>query len=227
MCTKNWGEKIPNFDEANPQAQGDKETFLGVGVQLTEEDENEDCPICLGPYKEGGPLKGTGVCKHFFHEECIKACLKTDSKCPVCREVIIKTLGPCPNGYMYVSKDPHSCCQGYNDCSVIKIRYMVEPGVQGPKHPNPGKSFSGDYRQAFLPDNVEGRKVLELLKKAWMMRLTMTVGPSLSRGVNDVVTWNDIHHKTSLDGGPYGYPDNGYLQRVTEDMNALGIKLDE
>ena len=226
VSTENWGEKIPNFDEANPQV-GDKEKFVGVDVKLTEKDEKEDCAVCLGPYKEGGPLKGTGVCKHFFHEECIKGCLKNDSKCPICRKVIIKTLGPCPNGCMYIARDPNARCQGHNDCGVIRIRYVVEPGVQEPKHPNPGKSFNGDHRQAFLPDNEEGRKVLELLKKAWLRRLTLTVGPSLTRGVNDVVTWNDIHHKTSLDGGPYGYPDAGYLQRVTEDMNALGVKLDE
>ncbi|KAI0243407.1 hypothetical protein LSAT2_008621 [Lamellibrachia satsuma] len=62
--------------------------------------------------------------------------------------------------------------------------------------------------------------------EAFRQRLTFTVGWSVTTGRGDVVTWIDIHHKTSLDGGPdgYGYPDQGYLQRVTEDLAAKGIK---
>ena len=47
--------------------------------------------------------------------------------------------------------------------------------MQTQKHPNPGVQYYGDIRIAYLPDNDEGRNVLKLLKKAWMMKLTFTV----------------------------------------------------
>ena len=59
------------------------------------------------------------------------------------------------------------------------------------------------------------------------MKLTFTVGTSLSSGRRNVITLNDIHHKTSSHGGPYGYPDATYLERVTADMHAFGVRLDE
>jgi len=219
------GEEIPNFHKANLQAES-HDSFVGVDVKLSRENEDEDCPICLDPFKEKGPLKGTGVCDHVFHSDCIKDCLKHDHKCPVCREVVVKKLGPCPNGYMYVSKKPFHC-EGYNDCGTIIVRYQLISGVQGRQHPNPGVAYRGDYRVAYLPDNEEGRNVLKLFKKAWLMKLTFRVGRSLTTGNNNVITWNDIHHKTSVNGGAYGYPDPTYLQRVTLDMNSMGINLND
>jgi deltex-like protein len=55
--------------------------------------------------------------------------------------------------------------------------------------------------------------------------MIFTIGTSVTSGVQNVVVWNDIHHKTSMHGGPqnYGYPDPTYLQRVTEDLAAKGI----
>ena len=78
-----------------------------------------------------------------------------------------------------------------------------------------------------MPDNEEGRRVLELFKIAWRNNMTFTVGTSLTTRKQNVITWNDIHHKTSIAGGPYGYPDPTYLERVTEDMKALGVTLDD
>jgi len=51
------------------------------------------------------------------------------------------------------------------------------------------------------------------------------VGRSITTGNDNTVVWNDIHHKTSMTGGPtsYGYPDPGYLNRVIEDLKAKGI----
>ena len=69
-------------------------------------------------------------------------------------------------------------------------------------HPHPGRSFQGAYRIAYLPNNPEGREVLQLLKRAFDARLIFTVGTSITSGQNDVVTWNDVHHKTSTHGGP-------------------------
>lgn len=40
-----------------------------------------------------------------------------------------------------------------------------------------------------------------------------------------MITWNDIHHKTRMEGGParFGYPDPTYLDRVLEELEAKGV----
>ena len=72
------------------------------------------------------------------------------------------------------------------------------------KHPNPGMRHFGAQRCAYLPDNTEGKEVLQLLKKAFDQKLIFTVGTSRTSGSDNVVTWNDIHHKTNMYGGSEG-----------------------
>ena len=223
-----YDEQIANFKEENKQpARYYQDDFNGVEVLLNDENENDDCPICLGPFKESGSIKGTGACDHVFHAKCLEDSLKQDFKCPVCRAVIKKKLGPCPNGHMYITAHKDMHCAGYEDCGTIVIEYELKGGVQGPQHLNPGVRYYADSRVAYLPDNEAGKNVLKLLKKAWEMKLTFRVGTSLTTGDTNVITWNDIHHKTDPSYGPYGYPDATYLERVTADMHALGVRLDE
>lgn len=70
------------------------------------------------------------------------------------------------------------------------------------EHPEPGEPYEGVSRTAYLPDCSEGRKVLRLLQRAFQQKLVFTVGRSTTSGRNNMVTWNDIHHKTSMHGGP-------------------------
>jgi len=70
-------------------------------------------------------------------------------------------------------------------------------------HPNPGMRFDGTVRVAYLPDNIEGRKVCDLLRQAFDARLVFTIGRSMTTGMDNVVVWNDIHHKTQIHGQPY------------------------
>ena len=86
---------------------------------------------------------------------------------------------------------------------TIIIDYSFLPGIQSVEHPNPGQCYEGTYRQAYLPDTREGRKVLQLLRRAFDARLVFTVGTSTTTGFQNQVTWNDIHHKTSTIGGPF------------------------
>lgn len=64
-----------------------------------------------------------------------------------------------------------------------------------------------------------------MLERAFKQGLTFTIGFSRTTGRNNVVTWNDIHHKTRTSGGPerFGYPDPDYLERVREELEAKGI----
>lgn len=68
-------------------------------------------------------------------------------------------------------------------------------------HPNPGTPYYGTTRHAYLPDNREGRQILGLLQRAFELRQIFTVGQSRTTGYDNVITWNDIHHKTSVHGG--------------------------
>ncbi|KAG7269011.1 hypothetical protein CRUP_033503 [Coryphaenoides rupestris] len=101
-----------------------------------------------------------------------------------------------------------------------------ESGEEDEEHPNPGEKYAGASRTAYLPDSPEGRRVRVLLQRAFDLRLTFTVGQSVTTGENNVVTWNDIHHKTCLIGGPtcYGYPDPDYLKRVRDELKQKGIE---
>ena len=61
---------------------------------------------------------------------------------------------------------------------------------------------------------------------AWCRTMMMMTNPKHEKifsGAQNVVTWNDIHHKTSMHGGPYGYPDARYLDSVIEDLAQHGI----
>ena len=77
------------------------------------------------------------------------------------------------------------------------------------EHLRPGTPFSGTRRVAYLPNNPAGTEMLKLLKVAFERRLIFTVGDSVTSGAKNVAVWNNIHHKTHIQGGPesYGYPD--------------------
>uniref|UniRef100_A0A671K3U9 E3 ubiquitin-protein ligase n=1 Tax=Sinocyclocheilus anshuiensis TaxID=1608454 RepID=A0A671K3U9_9TELE len=107
-----------------------------------------------------------------------------------------------------------------------KVQKNVIGPLQPPRHPNPGNYFHGTSRHAYLPDNHEGNEVLALLQRAFDQKLIFTVGTSTTSGLENAVTWNDIHHKTNTHGGPlkYGYPDPGYLKRVKDELKAKGIE---
>lgn len=55
---------------------------------------------------------------------------------------------------------------------------------------------------AYLPANEKGAMVMKLLKIAFDRKLVFTIGHSRTTGEENVVTWNDIHHKTNMSGGP-------------------------
>ena len=65
-----------------------------------------------------------------------------------------------------------------------------------------------------MPNNSEGQKICKLLKIAFDRKHTFKIGTSLTTGITNTVVWNTIHHKTSLYGGPFGYPDQTYFMRV-------------
>ena len=187
----------------------------------------EVCQVCLNELNNGEGVSRMTRCVHEFHTSCIENAAEHAQKCPICRICGPKMEGNCPPGRMKwrVDKSRRGRLAGYPDCDVIEIKYEINRGVQNNRHPNPGKEYEGVEWSAFLPDNPQGNRVLELFKRAWKMKRTFTVGRSLALDLDNRVTWNDIHHKTNRQPHePYGYPDPTYLSRVVEDMKAMGIQ---
>ncbi|XP_067882935.1 probable E3 ubiquitin-protein ligase DTX3 isoform X2 [Heterodontus francisci] len=160
----------------------------------------DPCPICLC---EVADPKILGRCQHAFCRPCIEEAFKTRPACPVCGHIYGIVVGNQPlNGTMSFVRDKTLHLPGYENSGAISITYSIPSGTQGPEHPNPGLPYQGTTRRAYLPDCKEGQKVHRLLRKAFDQRLTFTVGTSRTTGKANVVTWNDIHHKTSPWGGP-------------------------
>ncbi|KAJ7407736.1 deltex E3 ubiquitin ligase 3L [Willisornis vidua] len=207
-------KKKPSFRQKN------KVTSEGQAKARTEE-KDDDCPICMERINNKKILE---KCKHAFCERCISQAMAFKQACPVCNIVYGPMKGDQPEGTMK-TRNLTLRLPGY-DCGTIEISYDMKDGIQTSSHPNPGQYYGPTCRTAYLPDNAEGREVLELLKRAFNQKLIFTVGQSRTTGAQNVITWNDIHHKTNITGGPtnFGYPDPDYLQRVRLELKAKGIE---
>ncbi|XP_019729041.1 putative E3 ubiquitin-protein ligase DTX2 isoform X2 [Hippocampus comes] len=215
---------------------------------------DEDCIICMDQlsnpsgYETQPPATagegGQGIlpdavgkfvkCGHTLHMLCMLAMYNNGTKdgslqCPSCKTIYGEKTGTQPKGKMEIYSIPQAL-PGHPDCGAIQIIYSILPGIQGPEHPNPGQPFTcrGFPRFCFLPDSDKGRKVLELLKVAWMRRLIFTVGTSSTTGEPDTVVWNGIHHKTEMMSNlsGHGFPDPNYLDNVLSELASQGVTED-
>ncbi|KAF7687485.1 E3 ubiquitin-protein ligase DTX3L [Silurus meridionalis] len=187
-------------------------------------DKEETCSICLEQMVKS-TMKTLEKCKHSFCKGCLKRAFEIKPVCPTCGAIYGALEGNQPkNGQLKVTYEKYPL-PGYENYTTIVIHYIIPNGIQGDEHPNPGQPYKGASRLAYLPDCSEGKKVLKLLTRAFEQRLIFTVGRSSTTGISNVITWNDIHHKTSRTGGPtaYGYPDPEYLKRVQEELKVKGI----
>ncbi|NXA55428.1 DTX3L ligase, partial [Nothocercus julius] len=191
-------------------------------VKSDEEQGKDVCPICMDSIDNKEVLT---KCKHAFCKSCIQQAMTYKKACPVCNTCYGLVQGDQPEGTM-TFKMIYEELPGYPKCKTIEITYNMQGGIQTNSHPNPGKRYCGTMRKAYLPDNEEGQEILCLLRKAFDQKLIFTVGQSRTTGVHDVITWNDIHHKTHKYGGPtnFGYPDADYLKRVRSELKAKGIE---
>lgn len=186
-------------------------------------DEQDRCQICL--YGFGGEEEEATILSkcngHFFHKSCVKDWMEAKRYCPVCKASYGIRTGNMPDGTFksYVIDTP---CSGYK-CDTIVIDWSIPGGIQREEHPNPGVRYSGAWRTGYLPNTPKGQMVYHLLKIAFERRLMFTVGYSITRCCDNVTIWNGIHAKTSMYGGPWGYPDDTYLDRVTDELAAKGI----
>ncbi|XP_041360692.1 uncharacterized protein LOC121376949 [Gigantopelta aegis] len=185
------------------------------------------CVICIDIASKPKILD---KCGHVFCCGCIDKCFQVFKPvCPICNTIYGVIIGNQPQGNMTVKRERNHSLPGHPDCGTISITYHFKDGTQGSEHPNPGSRYHGTTRTAYLPDSPEGNKVLCLLQIAFERRVTFAIGMSLTTGKEDVITWNDIHHKTRRDGNAkgFGYPDPTYLSRVVEELKCKGITEDD
>ncbi|NXX20129.1 DTX3L ligase, partial [Podargus strigoides] len=168
------------------------------GQSKAKTEDKDECPICMERINDKEILR---KCKHAFCKSCIKMAMTYKQSCPVCNTVYGVMEGNQPEGTMS-TRILSLSLPGFPRCGTIEITYNMSHGIQTSDHPNPGKPYNATSRVAYLPDNKEGREILQLLKRAFTQKLIFTVGYSHTTGARDVITWNDIHHKTSISGGP-------------------------
>jgi len=166
---------------------------------------------------------------HYFHSECIARWLDEKGKCCHCQTRYAIETGNQPLTGKLNWSFVHQSCDGYPNCGTIRISFEFGGGIQGAEHYHPGQPYSGDHREAFLPDNEAGREALELTKIAWQRRLIFTIGTSLTTRRENGIVWASIHFKTRMNGGQqrHGFPDKTYFDRFKEELKAKGITTDD
>jgi len=182
------------------------------------------CPICFEAFADnGGIVAKMKKCGHSFCLDCIQEALSHNNRCPTCRTILGQVRGQMPTGKMSVTRSSMKC-KGHENCrGSLVITYDIQAAVQRIYMQNPGVNHSGKYETAYLPDNDEGRKLLERLKYAFSRGLTFVVGTSMTTGATNVVTWATIHHKTSPNNGPHGFPDPSYFANCNSELDNAGV----
>lgn len=186
------------------------------------------CSVC--EHLEQGEESGKR-CQHAFCVPCVQQYFSDEQRlCPVCgidEESRVQAPATQPtDGIMMVTYDNAFRLPGYEITSrgTIIVCYSFPPGVQKDSQPNPGQKYSGVSYTAFFPLSTEGSSIVDLLQRAFDNRQVFGLAPTSDHKTEEI-TWNGIHHKTNIYGGPKkcGYPDPVYLKRVRHELHNKGF----
>eukprot|EP01129_Flabellula_baltica_P003932 TRINITY_DN13673_c0_g1_i1.p1 TRINITY_DN13673_c0_g1~~TRINITY_DN13673_c0_g1_i1.p1 ORF type:complete len:416 (+),score=76.23 TRINITY_DN13673_c0_g1_i1:105-1250(+) len=228
------GKKRPTLKRTRSSLLTD-EDFVRIRGEIQEltkwspidEPEEPNCPVCIEPFTEEKKAYKLPKCGHEFHSDCLVKWYRGYISCPVCSEIYGIKTGFQPDGTMNVRKVKPNLCPlaSFEEYGTYIINYSFPSGTQGEDHPAPGKRYSGTSRTCYLPDNEEGRELLELFRIAFDRRLIFRIGTSVTTGQKNTVIWNGIHMKTNTHGGTssFGYPDPTYFERVKAELSDVGV----
>lgn len=176
-----------------------------------------ECAICLvtrDENNENSKWINMICCKNEIHNECYDSLLNsTCSICPYCHTSLPNHDNIPPFGTMIIRRDKRQVIFKNNPTKLLYIEYKMDESDK----------YSADHRGAFIPDTNEGNIIMDRLIHAFIIGCVFSIGRSITRGIDNVIVWNGIHHKTSLTG-IYGFPDDTYLNRVSEELDKLNIK---
>ena len=132
--------------------------------------------------------------------------------------------GQSPPGVM-TTRFIDDLCSGFESTSKgsFGITYSIPTGTQHSCHENPGKKYKAQVRNAYLPNNDEGKSVLRRLKWAWTRGLIFTIGTSQATGKRGRVVWSSIPHKTSRVGIEHAFPDPTYFRKCNDALDKLKV----
>eukprot|EP00977_Amphora_coffeiformis_P003099 scaffold578_cov167-Amphora_coffeaeformis.AAC.46 len=131
--------------------------------------------------------------------------------------------GVAPSGTLKIRQTSQVCPGFQPPPSCIRLEYDIPAGTQLPHHPHPGRPYPSTYRHAFLPNNNDGCKLLARMKVAWNYGHMFKIGRSLTTGLDDQVCWTTVMNKTSLQGGPFGFPDSSFIGKANAELDQIGI----
>uniref|UniRef100_A0A182KDA8 E3 ubiquitin-protein ligase n=1 Tax=Anopheles christyi TaxID=43041 RepID=A0A182KDA8_9DIPT len=193
----------------------------------------QPCPMCMEELRPGSQKVNVALsrCKHQMHLDCLNLLLVKQRRtaaskknyyieCPTCMSVYGVKIGNQPPGTMTYQLLSGGL-PGYPPTGIYEITYNITSGIQGPHHPNPGAAFFavGFPRRCYLPNTLLGTKILYYLDVAFRRGLLFTIGRSVTTGVEDVVMWTSVEHKSQISM----YPDPLYLDRCLQQLVHLGV----
>ena len=185
---------------------------------LGELSSDDDCEICLENMNNGIEVSKITRCVHKFHTKCIRDACKTSQHCPICRICRPNMEGSCPPGQMVweVSDELKSRLACHEHDEQRYSRWQA---------PEPRRVLQRDTVESLLAGQRARQPRSDLFKQTWKIKRTFMIGRSLALNCDNSITWNDIHHKTSIKpNDEFGYPDATYLKRVVEDIKAMGVQ---
>lgn len=108
---------------------------------------------------------------------------------------------------------------GFVKNDTICIHYKIESSLQKVYDPAQESRFLKTIKNAYLPANEQGLKILQLFAKALEQGLVFKVGKTGN------ICWSGrVEHKTDFTAyRRWGYPDDTYLSRVEQQLSRLGI----
>ena len=186
---------------------------------------------------------------HAFHVACVVPCFKPPPpvgippldvyadqwtlpalsghvECALCKQVYGVRTGDAPAAHARLDFSDDTLPETESD-GYFRLHVHVPSGKQLSNHPSPGHHFAGKDVIAYFPHTADGagaRVVLRVLE-AYRRRLLFTIGQSATTGKNNTVKFASIHFKTRREGGAanHGFPDPGYLERVSKELEDVGV----
>ncbi|XP_051894577.1 uncharacterized protein LOC127582959 [Pristis pectinata] len=210
-------ELVPQESKILRNSQQSQPRSPAIGMDAQEPSEpTMACCNC----KKSGKLSKVD-CGHVLCKDCYTA---NQQFCLACGQ----NAGPNKNKSQCMPSMKFVCLNislsGFPREVTWQITYDIPDGIQQESDPNPGEPFKGGQFKAYLPDSVEGKKVLLLLREAFTRGLIFKVVSDPPSPAH--VTWNEIPHKTATTGGKpqNGYPDPGYLRKVLAALAKHGLQ---
>jgi O-acetyl-ADP-ribose deacetylase (regulator of RNase III) len=185
---------------------------------------NGHCGICIEEFSGKGDATSVSrviqlTCGHPFHEACLTRWFEERRRCPTCKRRFGHIVGNQPAiGTMSWKLVSDVRLAGFRDHFTIMLQFRFPPGKDAA-----GQQYRGRSQSAYLPHDEGGKLVLELFKLAFRRRVLFDLRVSSSEDKY----WPafNIHLKTATSGGAqrFGYPDDGYYQRVMEELRENGL----